>query len=38
MLRVIKAIDLRDNFNDVCDRVVSGETVIVNRPKTTTSS
>jgi antitoxin YefM len=29
----VKPTQMRDNFKALCDRVISGETVIVSRPK-----
>jgi antitoxin YefM len=29
----VKSIEVRDHFKNFCDRVFSGETVIVSRPK-----
>lgn len=31
-MRAIKASELRENFKDICDMVVGGETFIVSRP------
>ncbi len=32
MVTAIKAVELRDNLKNVCNRVVAGETVILTRP------
>jgi antitoxin YefM len=32
-MRVIKALELRDNFKNICNMVAAGETVIVSRPR-----
>ena len=29
----VKSMDVRENFKALCDRVFSGETVVVSRPK-----
>ncbi len=29
----LKSMDVRDNFKDICQKVVNGETVLVSRPK-----
>ena len=29
----VKSMDLRDNFKSLCDKVVSGETLVVSRPR-----
>lgn len=29
----VKSMDLRDNFKSLCDKVVSGETLVISRPK-----
>ena len=29
----VKSMDLRDNFKNLCDKVVSGETLVVSRPR-----
>lgn len=29
----VKSMDVRDNFKSLCDKVFSGETLIVSRPK-----
>ncbi|MCC8108287.1 MAG: type II toxin-antitoxin system Phd/YefM family antitoxin [Planctomycetes bacterium] len=33
MIRAIKALELRENFKEVCDKVAAGETLIITRPK-----
>ncbi len=33
MIRAIKAIELRDQFKAVCDKVVAGDTLIITRPR-----
>ena len=30
---VVKSMDVRDNFKSFCDKVFSGETLIISRPK-----
>ena len=32
-MTAIKSIDIRNNFNTFCDKVFSGETLIISRPK-----
>lgn len=29
----VKSMDVRDNFKNLCDKVFSGETLIISRPK-----
>ena len=29
----VKSMDVRDNFKSLCDKVFSGETLIISRPK-----
>lgn len=29
----VKSMDIRDNFKNLCDKVVNGETLIISRPK-----
>ena len=29
----VKSMDVRDNFKNLCDKVVNGETLIISRPK-----
>lgn len=33
MIRALMAIDLRNNFKSVCDKVSDGEVIIITRPK-----
>lgn len=30
---VVKSMDVRDNFKNLCDKVFNGETLIISRPK-----
>jgi antitoxin YefM len=30
---VVKSMDVRDNFKNLCDKAFNGETVIISRPK-----
>lgn len=30
---VVKSMDVRDNFKNLCDKVFKGETLIISRPK-----
>ena len=32
-LLAVKSMDVRDNFKSLCDKVFSGETLIISRPK-----
>ena len=29
----VKSMNVRDNFKELCDKVINGETVIISRPK-----
>ena len=29
----VKSMDVRDNFKNLCDKVLNGETLIISRPK-----
>ena len=33
MFKAIKAVELRDNFKQICEGVTAGDTVIITRPK-----
>ncbi|SDG27538.1 type II toxin-antitoxin system Phd/YefM family antitoxin [Marvinbryantia formatexigens] len=30
---VVKCVDVRDNFENLCDKVFNGETLVISRPK-----
>ncbi len=32
-MQAVKSMDVRENFKSICDRVYTGETIIVSRPK-----